>query len=287
MNNSPDIIPLSSLGMDDVARVGGKNASLGELIGALSAAGVRVPDGFATTADAYRRFLRQNGLADKIRQTITALDVEDTRALGDAADKIRRWIMDAPLPDDLQEGIRAAYRQLGDAPAVAVRSSATAEDLPDSSFAGQQETFLNIRGEDAVLDATRRVYASLFTARAVSYRRHRGYDAEDVALSVGVQRMVRSDLATSGVMFTMDTESGFQDVVFITAAFGLGESVVQGSVNPDEFYLYKPSLRTGRQAIIRRRLGSKTDKLILAASRAPAPQSVRLPCLRKNGSGFV
>ena len=274
MNNSPDIIPLSSLGMDDVARVGGKNASLGELIGALSAAGVRVPDGFATTADAYRRFLRQNGLADKIRQTITALDVEDTRALGDAADKIRRWIMDAPLPDDLQEGIRAAYRQLGDAPAVAVRSSATAEDLPDSSFAGQQETFLNIRGEDAVLDATRRVYASLFTARAVSYRRHRGYDAEDVALSVGVQRMVRSDLATSGVMFTMDTESGFQDVVFITAAFGLGESVVQGSVNPDEFYLYKPSLRTGRQAIIRRRLGSKTDKLIFGGeSRAGASVS--------------
>ena len=249
--------------MSDVARVGGKNASLGELIGGLSEAGVRVPDGFATDAEAYRRFLQQNGLADKIRKTISTLDINDTKALTAAAATIRDDIMKTPLPADMEAEIREAYKQMG-APAVAVRSSATAEDLPDASFAGQQDTYLNIRGEEAVMDATKRVFASLFTDRAIAYRRHRGYENADVALSVGVQRMVRSDLAASGVMFTLDTESGFEDVVFITAAYGLGENVVQGAVNPDEFYVYKPALIDGRKnPVIRRTIGEKADKMVL------------------------
>jgi pyruvate,water dikinase len=253
--------------MKDVPHVGGKNASLGELIGALSSAGVRVPDGFATTSSAYRRFLRQGGLDEKIQNAITALDVNDTRALSQTAGEIREWVAQAPLPSDLESDIRAAYRQMENGTAaVAVRSSATAEDMPDASFAGQQETFLNICGEDAVIDAVRLVFASLFTDRAVSYRHHQGYDKQDVALSVAVQRMVRSDLAASGVMFTLDTESGFEEVVFITGAYGLGENVVQGSVNPDEFYVYKPSLRTGKNAIIRRQLGDKADKLLFGDS---------------------
>ena len=262
-----NVLPLGRLTMADVARVGGKNASLGELIGHLTKAGVRVPDGFATTAEAYRRFLSAGGLKEKIDGLLATLADDDTRQLARVGGEIRRLIREAPLSKDLEEDVRAAYRALseeaGDGDlSVAVRSSATAEDLPDSSFAGQQETFLNIRGEDAVIDAVRLVYASLFTDRAVSYRRHRGYGDDDVALSVTVQRMVRSDLAVSGVMFTLDTESGFPDTVFITAAYGLGENVVQGAVNPDEFYVYKPSLVAGREAIIRRRLGDKADKMV-------------------------
>ncbi|MGI9298397.1 MAG: phosphoenolpyruvate synthase [Gammaproteobacteria bacterium] len=260
--------------MSDVARVGGKNASLGELIGGLSAAGVRVPDGFATSADAYRRFLRRDNLDAEIRDAIAALDVNDTRALARTAGEIRRRILSAPLPEETERELRAAYNELGGA--VAVRSSATAEDLPDASFAGQQETFLNIRGEDAVVDAARRVFASLFTDRAVAYRRHRGYEGGDVALSVAVQKMVRSDLAASGVMFTLDTESGFAETVFITAAYGLGENVVQGAVNPDEFYVGKPALRAGcKNPILRRKLGDKADKMILGDS-AAAGSSVKV-----------
>lgn len=250
--------------MRDVARVGGKNASLGELIGSLASVGVLVPGGFATTADAYRRFLRENKLDAKIRQALATLRDDDTVRLAAVGGDIRRWIGEAPLPAGLESDIRAAYGAMGDEVAVAVRSSATAEDLPDASFAGQQETFLNIRGGDAVIQAVRLVFASLFTDRAVSYRRHRGYDNDAAALSVTVQKMVRSDLAASGVMFTLDTESGFEDAIFITAAYGLGENVVQGSVNPDEFYVYKPSLRRGNDAVIRRRLGEKANKMIFA-----------------------
>ena len=265
-----NVIPLSQLRMSDVARVGGKNASLGELIGNLSAAGVCVPDGFATTTDAYRQFLADNQLADFIRQTTADLDVEDTQALAAVGASIRQKIMGSALPPSLEKDIRENYRAMGDNPAVAVRSSATAEDMPDASFAGQQETFLNIRGEDAVIDAVRRVFASLFTDRAVSYRRHAGYDTPDVALSAGIQRMVRSDIAASGVMFTLDTESGFENAVLITAAYGLGENVVQGAVNPDEFYVYKPALAANcRNPIIRRRLGDKADKMILGNANTP------------------
>ena len=267
MSSHANIIPLVELRLSDINIVGGKNASLGELISELSAAGVKVPDGFATTADVYRRFLQQNNLAEDIKNAITALDINDTQALGNVAGEIRRRIIDTPLPDDLIADICAAYQQMGNNVAVAARSSATAEDLPDASFAGQQETFLNIRGDTAVIDAVRRVFASLFTDRAVAYRRHRGYENTDVALSVAIQRMVRSDLATSGVMFTLDTESGFDQVVFITAAYGLGENIVQGTVNPDEFYVYKPSLANNCQnPIIRRVLGEKSSKMIFSDS---------------------
>ena len=269
-----NIIPLSELRMADVGRVGGKNASLGELIGGLSAAGVRVPDGFATTADAYRRFLQQDGLQDDIQRQIAALDIADTRALAETASEIRSRILQTPLPEDVERDIRSAYKQTGGG-AVAVRSSATAEDMPDASFAGQQETYLNIRGEDAVVDATRRVFASLFTDRAVSYRRNRGYESGDIALSVAVQKMVRSDLSASGVMFTLDTESGFEDVVFITASYGLGENVVQGAVNPDEFYVSKPALKANKKnPILRRTLGDKADKMILG-DKEKAGESVK------------
>lgn len=273
------ILPLQGLSLRDVARVGGKNASLGELIGGLADADVRVPGGFATTAEAFRLFLAQGGLAEKIHTALHSLQADDTRQLAQVGGEIRRWIEEAPLPPALEADIRAAYAEMctdGADVAVAVRSSATAEDLPDSSFAGQQETFLNICGGDALITAVRKVYASLFTDRAISYRRHRGYADEEVALSVAVQRMVRSDLAASGVMFTLDTESGFSDVVFITAAYGLGESVVQGAVNPDEFYVYKPALDAGRDnAILRRRLGDKADKMIFGAT-AEAGASVKV-----------
>lgn len=261
--------------MCDVARVGGKNASLGELISSLSKAGVRVPDGFATTASAYRTFLAQNGLDAEIAAKIAALDVSDTTALARVAGDIRKRVLKTNLPPPLEEAIRCAYRAMpgpASGPAVAVRSSATAEDLPDASFAGQQETYLNICGEDAVIDATKRVFASLFTDRAVAYRRHRGYESADVALSVAVQRMVRSDLAASGVMFTLDTESGFEGAVFITAAYGLGETVVQGAVNPDEFYVHKPALHSrARNPVIRRRLGGKAQKMIFGTANSGEP----------------
>lgn len=254
------------LGLGDVESVGGKNASLGEMVQHLSKAGVRVPDGFATTADAYRRFLAHEGLADRISATLADLDVEDTRSLAEAGAQIRDLVEEQPFPEDLESDIRAAYEQLvAGAPGEvswAVRSSATAEDMPDASFAGQQETFLNVLGIDNILLAIKKVFASLYNDRAIAYRVHSSYDHDVVALSAGVQRMVRSDIGSSGVMFTIDTESGFPDAVFITSSYGLGEAVVQGAVNPDEFYVYKPALRAGRPAILKRGVGSKATKMV-------------------------
>jgi len=259
----------AELGLDDVEHVGGKNASLGEMVQHLSKAGVRVPDGFATTADAYRRFLAHEGLADRINGILSELDVEDTRALAAAGAEIRDAVERQPFPADLEDEIRTAYERLvGEAGASAdevswaVRSSATAEDLPDASFAGQQETFLNVKGIDNILLAIKRVFASLYNDRAISYRVHSNFDHEAVALSAGIQRMVRSDIGSSGVMFTIDTESGFSDAVFITSSYGLGEAVVQGAVNPDEFYVHKPTLRAGRPAILKRGVGSKATKMV-------------------------
>jgi pyruvate,water dikinase len=252
--------------MTDVHRVGGKNASLGEMISQLSASGVRVPGGFATTARAYQDFLAHEGLAGRIEQILDGLDVDDIPRLTAAGQAIRDAILATPLPPALLAEVKTAYAELASTTtgelAVAVRSSATAEDLPDASFAGQQETLLNVRGLEAVIAAIHTVYASLYNDRAIAYRVHQGFDHRLVALSVGVQRMVRSDIGSSGVMFTLDTESGFRDVVFITASWGLGEMVVQGAVNPDEFYVYKPSLRAGRQAILRRKLGSKRLRMV-------------------------
>jgi pyruvate,water dikinase len=253
--------------MNDVARVGGKNASLGEMIGSLGASGVKVPGGFATTADAFREFLNRNDLEERIAQALNRLDVEDVTALAATGERVRGWVSDAALPEALEDAVRAAHRELAGtstAMAVAVRSSATAEDLPEASFAGQQETFLNVVGIDDVLVSIKSVFASLYNDRAIAYRVHQNFDHGEVALSAGVQRMVRSDTAASGVMFTMDTESGFDQVVFITAAYGLGETVVQGQVNPDEFYVYKPALREGRPAIVRRERGSKALRMVLA-----------------------
>jgi pyruvate,water dikinase len=253
--------------MNDVARVGGKNASLGEMIGSLGASGVKVPGGFATTADAFREFLNRNDLEERIAQALNRLDVEDVTALAATGERVRGWVSDAALPEALEDAVRAAHRELAGtstAMAVAVRSSATAEDLPEASFAGQQETFLNVVGIDDVLVSIKSVFASLYNDRAIAYRVHQNFDHGEVALSAGVQRMVRSDTAASGVMFTMDTESGFDQVVFITSAYGLGETVVQGQVNPDEFYVYKPALREGRPAIVRRERGSKALRMVLA-----------------------
>ena len=260
------VIWFQDLGMNDVPEVGGKNASLGEMISGLSNAGVRVPGGFATTAFAFREFLRHEGLADRISAALKDLDVDDINALREAGAKIRRWIVETPFPPALNEAITEAWNRMveeagGEAFTVAVRSSATAEDLPDASFAGQQETFLNIQGLDSVRHHIHEVFASLYNDRAISYRVHRGFEHSEVALSAGVQRMVRSDIGASGVMFTLDTESGFRDVVFVTASWGLGETVVQGSVNPDEFHVYKPALEAGRPAILRRHLGSKAIQM--------------------------
>jgi pyruvate,water dikinase len=265
-SSSANIAWFAELGLGDVEHVGGKNASLGEMVQHLSKAGVRVPDGFATTADAYRRFLSHEGLADRINGILDELDVEDTRALAAAGAEIRHAVEEQPFPADLDDEIRTAYTKLvgdtGDEVSWAVRSSATAEDLPDASFAGQQETFLNVRGIDNILLAIKRVFASLYNDRAISYRVHSNFDHESVALSAGIQRMVRSDIGASGVMFTIDTESGFSDAVFITSSYGLGEAVVQGAVNPDEFYVYKPALRAGRPAILKRGVGSKATKMV-------------------------
>jgi pyruvate,water dikinase len=252
--------------MHDVETVGGKNASLGEMIGSLTKLGVQVPGGFATTAQAYREFLQQQGLADRIRAELAGLDVDDVTKLAATGAKIRGWILATPFPPEIEKAVLEELRKMsaGQEIAVAVRSSATAEDLPEASFAGQQETFLNVRGEAAVLKAMHEVFASLFNDRAISYRVHQNFDHNAVALSAGVQHMVRSDLGSSGVMFTLDTDSGFRDVVFITASYGLGETVVQGAVNPDEFYVYKPTLRAGKQAILRRNLGGKAIKMIYA-----------------------
>ncbi|MFO1350535.1 MAG: phosphoenolpyruvate synthase [Gammaproteobacteria bacterium] len=268
----------NKLGMNDVARVGGKNASLGEMISHLTALGVRVPNGFATTAEAFREFLAASDLADKVRGALAKLDTDDVRALTDTGARIRQWILAAPLPAALERAIRDDYqaleRESGPELAVAVRSSATAEDLPDASFAGQQETLLNVRGIDPVLTAVKHVFASLYNDRAIAYRVHQGFDHGQVALSAGIQRMVRSDLGASGVMFTLDTESGFPDVVFITAAYGLGETVVQGAVNPDEFYVHKPTLAAGFPAIVRRTLGPKAIKMIYADGDGHSVQTV-------------
>ena len=258
------VVPFEHLRMTDVDAVGGKNASLGEMISQLSAVGVRVPGGFATTAHAFREFLRHGELDTRIAARLDSLDADDVRALAAAGSEIRGWIEDAPFSPALEAAIREQFALLVDGQpgaSFAVRSSATAEDLPDASFAGQQETFLNVIGIDEVLAKTKEVFASLYNDRAISYRVHKGFAHADVALSAGVQRMVRSDLGAAGVMFTIDTESGFKDVVFITSSYGLGETVVQGAVNPDEFYVHKPMLAAGKQAIIRRNLGSKLIKM--------------------------
>jgi len=271
------VVSLDKLGVHDVEHVGGKNASLGEMISNLAGAGVSVPGGFATTAQAYRDFLEQSGLNDKIHAALDALDVDDVNALAKTGAQIRQWVMEAEFPARLDSEIRTAFAEMSkgnDNMAVAVRSSATAEDLPDASFAGQQETFLNIRGVDNVIRAAKEVFASLFNDRAIAYRVHQGFDHKLVALSAGVQRMVRSETGTAGVMFTLDTESGFRDVVFITGAYGLGETVVQGAVNPDEFYVHKQTLQAGRPAILRRNLGSKAIKMVYG-DEAKAGRSVK------------
>ena len=261
------ILWLNELRLTDLAQVGGKNSSLGEMIGNLDRLGVSVPGGFATTAHAFKQFIAENKLHDRIYDRLGKLDVEDVQELGRVGKEVRSWVMDAPLPKALEQAIRAAYRELskraGIAEAsVAVRSSATAEDLPDASFAGQQETFLNVVGEDDVVRQVKEVFASLYNDRAIAYRVHHGFKHEDVFLSAGVQLMIRSDIGASGVLFTLDTESGFRDVVFVTASYGLGENVVQGAVNPDEFYAYKPSLKQGKPSILRRTLGSKQIRMV-------------------------
>ena len=268
------VVPFEQLRMTDVESVGGKNASLGEMISQLPE-GVRVPTGFATTAHAFRSFLAFDGLADKISAKLAALDVEDVRALAAAGAEIRGWVENHPFPADLEAAVRAEFAQLsaGNPQAsFAVRSSATAEDLPDASFAGQQETFLNVVGIEDVLHKMKEVFASLYNDRAISYRVHKGFEHDIVALSAGVQRMVRSDLGAAGVMFTIDTESGFEDVVFITSSYGLGETVVQGAVNPDEFYVHKPMLKAGNKAVIRRNLGSKLIQMVFATPEEKAAE---------------
>ncbi|HCG6985123.1 phosphoenolpyruvate synthase [Vibrio parahaemolyticus] len=255
----------NDLSMDDVDKVGGKNASLGEMVSNLANVGVSVPNGFATTSYAFNQFLDHEGLDERIHQLLDELDVDDVEALRKTGATIRQWVLQAPFPADLEQEIRNNYEELIEGNtelSVAVRSSATAEDLPDASFAGQQETFLNVKGIDAVLEATKHVYASLFNDRAISYRVHQGFDHRGISLSAGIQRMVRSDKASSGVMFTLDTESGFDQVVFITSSWGLGEMVVQGAVNPDEFYVHKPMLEAGEHPIVKKTFGSKLIKMI-------------------------
>ena len=267
----PYVIKLNELGMQDIETVGGKNASLGEMISNLGSLGVDVPGGFATTSAAYREFLKTDGLDERIRKTLQDLDVDDIAALKEAGQSIRDWIMTTKLPERLMADIRASWDDMsaGKDIAVAVRSSATAEDLPDASFAGQQETFLNVRGIDHLIVALHEVFASLFNDRAIAYRVHQGFDHSLVALSVGVQYMVRSDIGAAGVVFTLDTESGFRDAVFITSSYGLGETVVQGAVNPDEFYVYKPALKNDKFAILRKNLGSKAIKMIYSDDPRP------------------
>ena len=267
----PYVIKLSELGINDIEVVGGKNASLGEMIGNLSNLGVTVPGGFATTAAAYRTFLSTGKLDQRISALLDDLDVDDIDALTNTGQSIRQWILDTELPEQLRSDVETAWNEMsgGQDIAVAVRSSATAEDLPDASFAGQQETFLNVRGIDNLIDAMHQVFASLFNDRAIAYRVHQGFDHKLVALSVGVQTMVRSDIGAAGVIFTLDTESGFRDAVFITASYGLGETVVQGAVNPDEYYVYKPAIEKGQFPILRKNLGSKTIKMIYSDDPQP------------------
>lgn len=264
------IIWFENLGMSDVERVGGKNASLGEMISNLANAGVSVPGGFATTAHAYREFLAKDGLRDRIDEALDALDINDVNELARVGADVRQWVLEQPFPSELEKHLEQAYIKLQAGNrnlAVAVRSSATAEDLPDASFAGQQETFLNVVGFEQVKKSVKEVFASLFNDRAISYRVHHGFDHKLVALSAGIQKMVRSETAASGVMFTLDTESGFRDVVFVTASYGLGETVVQGAVNPDEFYVHKPTMEAGRPAVLRRNLGSKAIKMVYSTDK--------------------
>ena len=280
MSSATLVLPLSKLRMDDVATVGGKNSSLGELISQLSEAGVRVPDGFATTAEAFRDFLMHNNLTEKINAALINLNVDDIPALTKTGAMVRDWVVTAPLQPALDAEIRAAYAELTNDNAEAswaVRSSATAEDLPDASFAGQQETFLNIKGIDNVLEAIKHVFASLYNDRAISYRVHKDFAHAEVALSAGVQRMVRSDSGAAGVLFSLDTESGFRDVVFITSSYGLGEMVVQGAVNPDEFYVAKRCLAEGKPAVLRRSLGTKAEKMIFSAAQSAGKSVIVKP----------
>ena len=285
------VISFEHLRMTDVDKVGGKNASLGEMISQLSGTGVRVPGGFATTAEAYREFLAHGGLADRINAELDALDVDDVNKLVATGAKIRQWIIDTPFPSALEAEIKQYYDALiadstPDA-SFAVRSSATAEDLPDASFAGQQETFLNIRGFENILHAMKEVFASLYNDRAISYRVHKGFVHADVALSAGVQRMVRSDLGAAGVLFTLDTESGFRDAVFVTASYGLGETVVQGAVNPDEFYVHKPMLEAGKHAIVRRNLGSKMIKMTFSPEKVAGKSTITEDVLEDDRHRFA
>ncbi|WP_279204893.1 phosphoenolpyruvate synthase [Obesumbacterium proteus] len=286
-SNGPDlhnVLWYNQLGMHDVDRVGGKNASLGEMITNLSELGVSVPNGFATTAQAFNDFLEQSGVNQRIYDLLDKTDIDDVTQLAKAGAQIRQWVVETPFTPALERDIRSAYQQLAQDNAdasFAVRSSATAEDMPDASFAGQQETFLNVQGIDAVMVAVKHVFASLFNDRAISYRVHQGYDHRGVALSAGVQLMVRSDLAAAGVMFTIDTESGFDQVVFITSAYGLGEMVVQGAVNPDEFYVHKPTLQKGKPAIVRRTMGSKKIRMVYAESQEHGKQ-VRIEDVEDN-----
>ena len=270
------VIWYQQLGMNDVNQVGGKNASLGEMISNLANAGVKVPGGFATTSYAFNEFLEQSGLEKRIHDVLDTLDVEDVNELAKIGEQIRNWIIETPFTDNIEQAISESYTQLagelGEQASFAVRSSATAEDMPDASFAGQQETFLNVKGLDAIKVAVKHVYASLFNDRAISYRVHQGYDHKGVALSAGVQRMVRSDLASSGVLFSIDTESGFEDVVFVTSAYGLGEMVVQGAVNPDEFYVHKPTLAANRPAVVRKTMGSKAIQMIYSEDQGHGKQ---------------
>lgn len=289
MANNSSIIWFENLRMTDVESVGGKNASLGEMISQLTEKGVRVPGGFATTATAYRKFLAHNGLSDRISAALASLDVDDVVELARVGKEIRQWILDTPFPAELDADIKTAWDKMvadagSDKISVAVRSSATAEDLPDASFAGQQETFLNINGLENVKDAMKHVFASLYNDRAISYRVHKGFAHDIVALSAGVQRMVRSDSGAAGVMFSIDTESGFEDVVFVTASYGLGETVVQGAVNPDEFYVHKPTLKAGRPAILRKTLGSKLIKMTFTeqAQAGKSVQVVDVPAADRN-----
>ncbi|MGB6241206.1 MAG: phosphoenolpyruvate synthase [Castellaniella sp.] len=280
------VVSFEQLRMSDVDSVGGKNASLGEMISQLAGAGVRVPGGFATTADAFRDFLQSTGLDARIKARLDALNADDVRELAAAGAEIRQWVIDTPFPAAFEQAIRGAFAQL-DADgkgSFAVRSSATAEDLPDASFAGQQETYLNVVGIDDVLEKIRHVFASLYNDRAISYRVHKGYAHAEVALSAGIQRMVRSDKGSAGVMFTLDTESGFKDVVFVTSSYGLGETVVQGAVNPDEFYVFKPTLAAGHYPIISRRIGSKLIKMEFDEQRASghAVRTVEVPASERN-----
>ena len=284
---SANILWLNDLRLTDLAQVGGKNSSLGEMIGELAGLGVSVPGGFATTADAFKAFIAHNDLHQRIFDRLASLDVEDVPALTRAGGEIRGWVIDAPLQPELDADIRTAYRKLcnengGGDVAVAVRSSATAEDLPDASFAGQQETFLNVTGDDDVVRKVKEVFASLYNDRAIAYRVHHGFKHEDVFLSAGVQLMVRSDVGASGVLFTLDTESGFRDVVFITSSYGLGEMVVQGAVNPDEFYVYKPTLRQGKPAILRRSLGAKQLRMVYSDQPGERVRTEETPAALRN-----